>query len=315
MSMAGLLVVALVVVVGMVLVVDGIARSLLARRDARSTKSAGEASAAVPAADVELSILAQEPAGNRIVRYAQLLLQRADLSLSLEALAGAIAAATLIMAVPLFIAVPGLPIWTKLILALAGGLLALFGYLRVRGRRRIEKFLEMFPDALDLIVRSLRIGHPLSVAINTVGSEMPDPIGKEFKIAARQISYGMSPPQAVDALARRMDVNDVRFFAVTVQIQYESGGNLSEILESLSAIIRARFQMFRRVRALTAEGRFSAWFLSLLPVAMIFIINTINPGYYESVSDFEYYPYLVVITLLMLLLNAVLTQWITKLKV
>ena len=228
---------------------------------------------------------------------------------------GIFAAAIAAALVALYLLVPGIPFWVKVPLALAAGPTAVIAYLKSRARRRIEHFMELFPDALDLIVRGLRIGHPVGVAMATAGNEMPDPIGKEFRIVAQQIAYGMSPPQAVDALARRIAVSDVGFFAVTIQIQYESGGNLSEILESLSAMIRSRFQLFRRVKALTAEGRFSAWFLTLLPIVMIFVINFLQPGYYRSVSDFEYYTPVVVGTLLMLVLNAAVARRITRLKV
>ena len=106
------------------------------------------------------------------------------------------------------------------------------------------------------------------------------------RIAARQVTYGKTPPEAVTALANRVDLPDVRFFAVAVQIHHEAGGNLAEILSASQKSFRSRFQLFRKVHALTVEGRFSAWFLSIFPVGMAFVMNGMQPGYYEKVSDF-----------------------------
>jgi tight adherence protein B len=314
MTAAALIVLVLLAIVGMFLVVDGFALFVTGRAGADDAPRAAETPAGQSSGN-EQSILGAEPAATRVGRRLQLLLQRADMHVSQEIILGAVVASIVIVIAAAQLLLPIVPLWAQSLLALAVGPSALIIYMRVRGQRRTERFLELFPDALDLIVRSLRIGHPVSVAMATVGNEMPEPIGKEFRIVAQQIAYGMSPPQAVDALSRRIAVNDVRFFAVTIQIQYETGGNLSEILESLSAMIRSRFQLFRKVKAITAEGRFSAWFLTLLPIVMIFIINYLQPDYYRSVSDVEYYVPIVTVTLLMLVLNAVVARWVTRLKV
>lgn len=302
-------------VIGIFLIVDGVSRVVsgkhLPKDSARKADIAPEQTAPGFGRNVRIA----EPATTSAGRYLQLLLQRADMNPSLRLIIGIFSAALAVALLAICLLLPALAFWAQALFALVTAPVMLIAYVHSLGRRRTDKFMELFPDALDLIVRSLRIGHPISVAMATVGSEMPDPIGKEFRIVAQQIAYGMSTPLAVEALANRIDVNDVKFFAVTIQIQYEAGGNLSEILESLSATIRSRFQLFRRVKALTAEGRFSAWFVTLLPIAMIFLINFLQPGYYRSVSDFEYYVPIVVVTLLMLLLNAIVAHWVTKLKV
>ncbi|MGE0408807.1 MAG: type II secretion system F family protein, partial [Amphiplicatus sp.] len=187
--------------------------------------------------------------------------------------------------------------------------------LKGKARKRALKFEEQFPDALDLIVRSLRIGHPLSAALQTIAKEMPAPIGPEFDIAARQVMYGKTPPEAIQALTKRMDLQDLRFFSVAVQIHHEAGGNLAEILAGLSKIIRSRFQLFRKVRALTVEGRFSAWFLSLFPIVMIFVMNGMQPGYYDKVSDFHYFPHLIALVVVLLIINVIAMKMMTKLEV
>lgn len=188
-------------------------------------------------------------------------------------------------------------------------------YLGGKAKQRVKKFQEQFPDALDLIVRSLKVGHPLSAALSTIAKEIPDPLGSEFEIVARQVAYGKSTPEAINAMTRRINLADIRFFAVAVQIHHEAGGNLAEILSGLSAIIRGRFQLFRKVSALTVEGRFSAWFLSLFPVVMIFVMAAMQPGYYQKVSDFAYFPHAVVVTFVLLVINVVAMKMITRLEV
>lgn len=210
---------------------------------------------------------------------------------------------------------PFLPRVILFIVAVGTGVMMPIVYIKRKATARVEKFQEQFPDALDLIVRSLKVGHPLSAALATIAKEIPAPIGLEFGIAARQVAYGKSTPEAIAGITHRIDLSDVRFFAVAVQIHNESGGNLAEILSGLSSIIRGRFQLFRKTRALTAEGRFSAWFLSLFPVFMIFMMSGLQPGYYEKASDYVYFPHAVVVTFFLLILNVVAMKMITKLEV
>jgi tight adherence protein B len=144
---------------------------------------------------------------------------------------------------------------------------------------------------------------------------MPAPTGPEFEIVARQIVYGKTPAQAISLLADRMPSPDLRFFSVAVQIHTETGGNLGDILSGLARIIRSRFQLFRKVRALTAEGRFSAYFLSAFPAVVIIAMNALQPGYYEKVADFQYFPHLVAITAFLLVINIGAMRMMTRLEV
>ena len=137
----------------------------------------------------------------------------------------------------------------------------------LRGRRQ-KKFGAQFPDALDIIVRSLRAGHPVPIAITMVAREMPDPIGTEFGIVADEITYGADLETAMRNLYFRVGQDDLPLFVTAVAIQGSTGGNLGEILENLSAVIRQRFKMRRKIRALAAEGRASALILSSLPIVM-----------------------------------------------
>jgi tight adherence protein B len=227
----------------------------------------------------------------------------------------AMAAIGLTTFVSLAILAGNVPIAIRVTVALAVGVALPVLRLKGQASKRLALLGDQFPDSLDLIVRSLRIGHPLATALHTIASEMPAPTGPEFEIVARQIVYGKTPAEAVEGLAKRMPTADLRFFSVAVQIHHEAGGNLGDILSGLSKIIRSRFQLFRKVKALTAEGRFSAYFLSLFPVVMIVAMNALQPGYYEKVADYVLFPHLVALTFLLLIVNVFAMRMITKLEV
>jgi tight adherence protein B len=195
------------------------------------------------------------------------------------------------------------------------GVASVLLYLRKARSDRIKKFEEQLPDAIDLIVRSLKIGHPLSGAMAVVGRELPVPISKEFAAAFEQVTYGQEIPAAFAAMADRVPLQDLGYLSMAIQIQQESGGNLVESLSKLSAVIRGRFRMFRKVKALTAEGRFSAWFLSIFPFVLIFVIQLIKPDYYTQVMNIPAFPYLVGVTLILLTINVFAMRIITNLKV
>jgi tight adherence protein B len=167
--------------------------------------------------------------------------------------------------------------------ALFSAIIAPYLFLRIKRGRRQKAFGAQFPDAIDIIVRSLRAGHPVPIAISMVGRELPDPIGSEFGIATDEITYGADLETAMRNLYFRVGQDDLPLFVTAVAIQGSTGGNLSEILENLSAVIRQRFKMRRKIRALAAEGRASALILSSLPIAMFGIINLVAPDFYSSV--------------------------------
>jgi tight adherence protein B len=155
--------------------------------------------------------------------------------------------------------------------------------LRMLRSRRQKKFGAQFPDALDIIVRSLRAGHPVPIAISMVGREMPDPIGSEFGMVSDEITFGADIETAMRNLYGRIGSDDLPLFVTAVAIQGSTGGNLGEILENLSGVIRQRFKMRRKIRALAAEGRASAMILSALPIGMFLVIQVITPEFYSSV--------------------------------
>jgi tight adherence protein B len=170
--------------------------------------------------------------------------------------------------------------------ALLGGVLIGFGFplLHINSKRaaRLKKFGEQLPDALDVMVRSLRAGHPVSAAMNLVTREMPDPIGTEFGIAVDEMTYGLDLRDALENLGDRVKVKDFQYVVVSISIQHDTGGNLAEVLAGLSKVIRDRYKLFRKIRALSGEGRMSALVLSVLPFITFTVIFTLSPGYYKS---------------------------------
>jgi tight adherence protein B len=155
--------------------------------------------------------------------------------------------------------------------------------LKIKRGRRQKQFGAQFPDALDIIVRSLRAGHPVPIAITMVAREMADPVGSEFGTVADEITYGADLETAMRNLYFRIGQDDLPLFVTAVAIQSATGGNLGEILENLSAVIRERFKMRRKIKALASEGRASAMILSSLPIVMFLVIQIITPEFYASV--------------------------------
>jgi len=153
-----------------------------------------------------------------------------------------------------------------------------------RATRRAKRMEEQFPAAIDVFTRARRAGHPVGSAIALLTGEMEDPIGSEFGIVSDAIAYGADLNDALRDLADRWDSEDLRMFAVCVSVQGETGGNLAEILTNLSSVIRDRASLYLKVRALSSEGRMSAWMLSLMPVLTFLVLFLVNPGFYLEVA-------------------------------
>lgn len=158
-------------------------------------------------------------------------------------------------------------------------------WFQIRAERRRRKFQEQFPVALDIFVRGLRAGHPIAAALDLLTTEMADPIGSEFGLVVDEVTYGAELKEALSAMAERWDLDDMRMFVVSLSVQSETGGNLAEILENLSRVVRERASMMLKVRALSSEGRVSAWMLSILPVATFVMLFILNPAFYLDVAD------------------------------
>src|SRR5262249_27593373 len=149
--------------------------------------------------------------------------------------------------------------------------------------RRIARFSELLPDAIDVIVRGLRVGYPLPAALELVAREMPDPIGSEFGMTADEISFGQDLRTAVENLHRRVGQDDLPFLLMAINVQSQTGGNLAEILTGLSRLLRNRGKLALKIRALSADGRMSAIVLSLVPFILFGGITLISPSYFAEV--------------------------------
>ena len=160
--------------------------------------------------------------------------------------------------------------------ALVAGALPFAILARMRTMRML-KFEEQFPEALDLITRALRAGHAFTTGLEMVANEMPSPVREEFRLLYDQQNYGMSMPDALKVFATRIPVLDARFFVTAVLIQREAGGNLAEVLDNLSGVIRDRFKVKRQMRVVSAHGRITGWVLVCLPPVLGLTLMTINP--------------------------------------
>jgi tight adherence protein B len=172
----------------------------------------------------------------------------------------------------------GLPLLAVIASGLAMATLPL-GYVLNAKRRRLITLEQQLPDALDLMGRALRAGHAFSGTLKMVGDEMQDPVAGEFRTTYDELNYGVSLQDALQNLAARCPSADMRFFVIAVLIQRETGGNLTELLDKISALIRARLKLLGTVRVLAAEGRLSAWILGMLPFVLAIILNILNPKF------------------------------------
>jgi len=161
----------------------------------------------------------------------------------------------------------------------------------------------------------LRVGHPFSSAIQIVSKEVADPMGTEFGMIADESAYGRNVAESLRDMAERLDMQDLRFLAVAVSIQQQSGGNLAEILEGLAKVIRSRFRLFRRVKAITAEAKWSGMFLSGFPLGVLAVIQITKPTFYDTVKDTEYFIPAALVVFMFLFMNMMFMKIMTNIKV
>lgn len=160
--------------------------------------------------------------------------------------------------------------------------------------RRIKKFTRQLPDAIDIIVRSLNAGHPLTSAIGLVAREMPDPLGSEFGILSDQMTFGSELEQAMLNMYDRVGAPELNLLTVSVSVQRGTGGNLGEILDNLGQMIRDRLTIKAKIKAISAEGRITAWIMLLFPFALFYMILFLVPTYYDNVWESGYGTHIVI---------------------
>ena len=203
----------------------------------------------------------------------------------------------------------------RLLIAVGMGVGGVFYWVSSKAKKRLALLEEQLPDAVELMVRSLRVGHPFVSAVNTVSREMADPLASELGIIADEAAYGRDISEAIRAMAERLDIQDLRFLAVAVGIQQKSGGNLAEILQGLADVIRARFKLFRKVKAITAEAKWSGMFLSFFPILCLIGINVMQPDYYAEVMDSPVFIPACAVVAVMLGVNMIFMRILVNIKV
>ena len=177
----------------------------------------------------------------------------------------------------------------RIVVSIGMGIGAVFMWVSMKANKRMAIIEEQLPDAVELMVRLLKVGHPFTNAITIVSKEIQDPLASEFGVIADEAAYGRDVGEALKEMAERLDMQDLRFLAVAVTIQQQSGGNLAEILAGLAKVIRARFRLFRRVKAITAEAKWSGKFLSAFPLGALVVISIGDPTYYDEVKETPYF--------------------------
>ncbi len=208
----------------------------------------------------------------------------------------------------------GLPLLIMVVFAVVAGTLPLMFVLRAKAKR-MSVIESQLPDALDLMGRAMRAGHAFPSALRMVGNEMPEPIASEFRTVFDEINYGISTQEALTNLSTRVPSTDLSYFVIAVLIQHETGGNLSELLGNISSIIRERLKLMMTVRVLSAEGRLSAWILTLLPFALAFVLQIVNPKFLSLLWTDQMGIKMVVIALGMMVLGIYVMSRIIKIRV
>jgi tight adherence protein B len=196
-----------------------------------------------------------------------------------------------------------------------GSLLLPIWYLTRKRKRRIRQLMEQLPDVFDLMGQGLRAGHSLASAIQLVSEQLPNPIAKEFAQVFYEQNLGIKIEEALLNMANRIDQMDVRFFVTAVLIQRQTGGDLAEVLDKISKIVRDRIQLFGMVRALTAEGRLSGWVLLVLPVVVFLATLIVNPDYAHQMLDTPNGRFMLGVAVAMDLMGMAMIKKIVNIKV
>ncbi len=203
----------------------------------------------------------------------------------------------------------------RIMLAVLFGVGGVYVWISREAKKRMNMIGEQLPEAVELMVRSLRVGHPFSSAVAIVAKEVPDPLGTEMGMISDEAAYGRDMGETLKAMAERLDNQDLRFLAVAVTIQQTSGGNLAEILDGLAKVIRARFRLFRRVAAITAEAKWSGNLLSAFPFIALFGINVVKPDYFDEVMETSLFIPVALVVIAFLIVNLIVMRALVDIKV
>jgi tight adherence protein B len=172
-----------------------------------------------------------------------------------------------------------MPLMLALLIGIAGGLGLPHWVVGQMTRRRLKRFIQLFPEAIDLMVRGIRSGLPISETMASIGQEMADPVGTEFRHITDTIKLGQSMDEAMWDVASRLETPEFKFFVISLSVQRETGGNLAETLENLSEVLRRRLQMQLKIKAMSSEAKASAYIIGSLPFIMFAILMIMNHDY------------------------------------
>lgn len=190
-----------------------------------------------------------------------------------------------------------------------------YSFLYLKRKRELRKFTTLLPDAMDLVSRALRAGHSLAAALDLVGQEIADPVGKEFRRVSEEQNLGLPLRDALLNLAERVPLPDVRFLVAAMLIQRETGGNLVEVLDKTTALLRDRIRLQGEIRIHTAQGRLTGWILCLLPLFMFFLLTAVNPNYTAPLLDEPAGRHLLVAGAVLMFLGILVIRKIVQMKV
>lgn len=205
-------------------------------------------------------------------------------------------------------------VWSAALAALVGAAVPVI-VLLWRRQRRLQRFDQAFPEALEAMARMIRSGNALNGTFQVLGEDMPDPIGTEFRRVSEQTRLGMDAGETLSRLAQRVPTEDVRFFCAAIRIQRASGGNLAEVLDRLSEVIRERFKILSHARVLSAQHRWSALLVGASPLAFAAMFQILNPSYFDPLFEWPHWPLLLGAGLIMEVIGFVLIWRIAKIEV
>ena len=197
--------------------------------------------------------------------------------------------------------------------ALLGALPILYVY--IKKQKRINRFEEQLPEAMDMLARSLKAGHAFTGGLQMVGQEFADPMGTEFSKTLDEINFGVAYEDALKSLSSRIDSDDLKLFVISVIIQRTSGGNLAEILENIGRLIRERFKLKGNIKTLTAEGRISAYILIALPFFLGYVMYLLNPSYISTLFTDPIGHFLIAGACVMMIIGAFVMKRMVDIKV
>ena len=240
--------------------------------------------------------------------------QKGNIAFSPKQLIGIMALVTVFAFVGLTVGT-GVETPVRIAISVVMGEGGVYFWVNKKAKTRVTLMEDQLAEAIELMVRSLRVGHPFASAIGIVAKEVPDPLGTEFGFISDEAAYGRNVADSLKSFAERMDNQDLRFLAVAVAIQQQSGGNLAEILEGLGKVVRSRYKLFRRVKAITADAKWSGTFLSAFPLLALVAINMIDPNYYEDVKDSAAFVPAGIFVGVMLTFNVIYMKIMTTIKV